>query len=258
MLGPVRRRALATLVTAIVAATAVWFALRPEAPQFVAGAVAAELPTTTAPPPAPAGPTPALRPPFLVATPHGLPISLHTAPEAALPRSLMHHDSLRPIFLVKSRPRTGWLEVYLHERPNGSTAFIKEADVALSNVAKQVKIEVGARRLTAWDGDKVIADESVAVGAPRTPTPLGTYYLFGTVATGNPRGAYGPYILALSAHSEVHKTFGGGDGLVGIHGTNALASIGNPVSNGCIRMSNAMITMLAKELPLGTPIVVVP
>ena len=49
-----------------------------------------------------------------------------------------------------------------------------------------------------------------------------------------------------------------GDGLVGLHGTNAPGSIGRAVSHGCIRMSNSGITKLAGILPLGTPLFVGP
>jgi lipoprotein-anchoring transpeptidase ErfK/SrfK len=51
--------------------------------------------------------------------------------------------------------------------------------------------------------------------------------------------------------------FNGGDGQVGMHGTNAPSSIGRPVSNGCIRLPNDVIRKVRAYLPLGTPIEVV-
>jgi len=62
----------------------------------------------------------------------------------------------------------------------------------------------------------------------------------------------------LSGYSEVLFEFGGGDGQMGIHGTNDPTSLGRNVSNGCIRMSNAAITRLAKTLPLGVPVEIRP
>ena len=50
--------------------------------------------------------------------------------------------------------------------------------------------------------------------------------------------------------------FAGGDGQVGIHGTDDPGSIGNPVSNGCVRVPNDVAVQLAELLPLGTPVVV--
>jgi lipoprotein-anchoring transpeptidase ErfK/SrfK len=129
--------------------------------------------------------------------------------------------------------------------------------VRLSTVTTQVLIEQGLRRLTVWDGGRLVFETPVAVGKPSTPTPNGTYYVQGIVKM-DPRGAYGPNILALSSHSEVYKTFAGGDGLVGMHGTNQPELIGQAVSNGCIRMPNAAASELARTIPAGTPVVVVP
>jgi lipoprotein-anchoring transpeptidase ErfK/SrfK len=56
----------------------------------------------------------------------------------------------------------------------------------------------------------------------------------------------------------VLTSFAGGDGVIGIHGTNDPSSIGTDVSHGCIRMSNEGITRLAKVLPLGTPVEILP
>ena len=50
----------------------------------------------------------------------------------------------------------------------------------------------------------------------------------------------------------------GGDGMVGLHGTDAPGSIGRAVSHGCIRIGNADISKLALMLPLGTPLIVGP
>jgi lipoprotein-anchoring transpeptidase ErfK/SrfK len=54
----------------------------------------------------------------------------------------------------------------------------------------------------------------------------------------------------------VLKRFAGGDGQVGIHGTNQPWLIGQSVSHGCIRVNNASIRRLARVLPLGTPVVI--
>ena len=62
---------------------------------------------------------------------------------------------------------------------------------------------------------------------------------------------YGPFAFGLSGFSDVHMDFAGGEGVIGIHGTNDPASIGTRVSNGCIRVPNDVITDLAARLPLG-------
>ena len=58
----------------------------------------------------------------------------------------------------------------------------------------------------------------------------------------------------MSGYSEVLFEFAGGNGVVGIHGTNNPSLLGTDVSHGCIRMSNEGITRLADTLPLGVPV----
>jgi len=50
--------------------------------------------------------------------------------------------------------------------------------------------------------------------------------------------------------------FNGGNGQLGLHGTNDPAALGKNVSKGCIRVSNRVIRKLAGRLPLGTPVVI--
>ena len=73
----------------------------------------------------------------------------------------------------------------------------------------------------------------------------------------DPKGAYGPYAYGLSGFSPVLNEFLGGDGTVGIHGTNDPSGIGRSVSHGCIRIRNAAISKLAGMLPLGVPVQIV-
>jgi lipoprotein-anchoring transpeptidase ErfK/SrfK len=45
-------------------------------------------------------------------------------------------------------------------------------------------------------------------------------------------------------------------GYVGIHGTDRPDLLPGRVSHGCIRLRNPDILRLAKEMPIGTPVVV--
>ena len=62
--------------------------------------------------------------------------------------------------------------------------------------------------------------------------------------------------MGLSARSNVISEFAGGDGQIGIHGTDQPDSIGNAVSHGCIRAPEAVMEQLNSLLSLGTPVVV--
>jgi lipoprotein-anchoring transpeptidase ErfK/SrfK len=122
-------------------------------------------------------------------------------------------------------------------------------------VEHEIVIDLDARTLTLTAGGDEVLTAPAAIGTAELPTPTGRYYVTDKLATGED-GAYGPFALGLSAHSEVLTEFAGGDGQVGIHGTNDPGSIGQAVSHGCIRVPNDVITLLATALPLGTPVTI--
>jgi lipoprotein-anchoring transpeptidase ErfK/SrfK len=163
------------------------------------------------------------------------------------------------VFLVIDEPTDGWLEVYLPIRPNGSTGFVRAADVRLYQHDYRIEVRLSDFRLIAYKGDDVLLDTRVAVAADNTPTPGGLYYITELLGEFSPTNAYGTFAYGLSGYSEVHEEFNGGDGQLGIHGTNQPELIGQSVSNGCIRMTNEDIEILVRDigLPLGVPVDIV-
>jgi lipoprotein-anchoring transpeptidase ErfK/SrfK len=176
-----------------------------------------------------------------------------TAPATRL--SNPNEDGAPRVFVVTSR-QGPWLDVELPVRPNGSQGWIRASDVTLTDHDYRIRIRLGAHRITVWRANVVIDDEAVGVGRDNTPTPGGEYFITELLEQPNPSGVYGPYAYGLSGYSNVLATFAGGNGAIGLHGTNDPAGLGRDVSHGCIRMSNAGITKLAKELPLGTPVTI--
>jgi lipoprotein-anchoring transpeptidase ErfK/SrfK len=158
-------------------------------------------------------------------------------------------------FLVRSMWRD-WVRVYLPTRPNGSVGWVKRSAVKLYRNRYHVVVSLRTRKLQLWKEQKLVASYPVAVGTRSTPTPRGIFYVVELLKPRSPHGAYGPYSFGLSAHSNVLERFAGGDGRVGLHGTNQPRLIGSDVSHGCIRLKNAPVRRLAKILPLGTPVLV--
>ena len=215
-----------------------------------------DAPPTTLPLP-PAFPTVTTASPHrnLVATVKGESIDVFGAPDEATPASWTlpnpRASGSEQVFLVIGA-RTGWLNVLVPVRPNGSTGWIRSADITLAGHDFSIVVELGAHKLTVFEGDAVWAEEPVGVGVETTPTPGGRFFTVELFASQKP--AYGPYAYGLSGYSEVIYDFGGGDGQFGIHGTSDPSGIGSDVSNGCIRMNNDAITRLAETLPIGVPV----
>lgn len=154
-------------------------------------------------------------------------------------------------FLIKDEPTTDdcqWMEVYLPERPNFSTGWVKRADVEVEAHSYRVEVNLSDFNLKAYEGDKLVLDVPVGVGEENHPTPGGTYYITELLQPPDPNGTYGPYAFGLSGHSEKLESFNGGKAQLGIHGTNQPDKIGTNVSSGCIRLHNEDITTLANLL----------
>jgi hypothetical protein len=196
----------------------------------------------------------------LVADVHGDRVAVYPRPDGRL----RHHElpaltvGGKPVALVLlvARRRPGWLEVELPVRPNLSTGWIHAGDVTLHSDLYHVQADLNAHTLLVWRGTTVVKRVAIGVGASLSPTPSGRYFIADLLRPPDPGGLYGPYAFGLSAHSDVYTSFAGGDGQIGLHGTDDPAGLGHNVSHGCIRVANATITQLAKLLPLGTPVVI--
>ena len=165
-------------------------------------------------------------------------------------------DGTQLAFLVRSLHRRRAL-VYLPIRPNGSSGWVPRSELRVYRDPYRVKIDLRRHRLTAWRDGSVVVRAPVGVGRAVTPTPAGTYYIVSRIRPYDPGSVYGAFAFGLSAHSNVFTRFGfGGDGRIGLHGTNDPSGVGHDVSHGCIRMTNAAILRLARILPLGTPVTI--
>ncbi|MDQ6798494.1 MAG: sigma-70 family RNA polymerase sigma factor [Actinomycetota bacterium] len=158
-----------------------------------------------------------------------------------------------PLVFVVVGQQPGWLKVLVPIRPNGTTGWVRRQDVSVTTHTFSIVVELGVHRITVFKGTEPFLREPVGVGTPSTPTPLGLSYTKELIAE-NPSGPYGPYAFGLSAFSDVLTQFNGGEGVIGLHGTNEPSALGSDVSHGCIRMSNRGITSLAQTLPLGVPV----
>jgi lipoprotein-anchoring transpeptidase ErfK/SrfK len=166
-------------------------------------------------------------------------------------------------FLISDARRTAagdtWLKVLLPRRPNGSSGWVQRDQVRIKPVSHEVVVDLSSRTASLLENRRKVRSFRVGVGTAGTPTPTGRFYV--TVKLRPPQisaAAYGAWALGLSGYSEVHQTFGTGDGQIALHGTYKPWLLGQPVSNGCVRMDNETITLLAETLPLGTPVTIQP
>jgi hypothetical protein len=145
-----------------------------------------------------------------------------------------------------------WYRVMLPLKPHGQVGYVRARGVRLRPVRTRIVVDLSTRRLTLFDRGKSVLRAKAAIGARATPTPTGTFYVNQRFRD-NPAGPYGWAAIGISAFSEVLTGWPQG-GPVAIHGTNRPSLLGLPVSNGCIRVSNAVVKRLWRLAPTGTPV----
>lgn len=187
------------------------------------------------------------------------PLEVFESPGQAAPKLTLEPETIlgtARVLGVLGQPLNGWLEVMLPVRPNGSTGWVREGDVALYAVDGEIHVDLSDRRLSyTVDGVEMFVSE-VGIGSDYAETPTGTFFVTDRVIMKDPGSPWGPNALGLSAHSDTITEFNGGDGIIGIHGTDDTGSIGRDISLGCIRLPNEMITVLYPMVPLGTRVTV--
>jgi L,D-transpeptidase-like protein len=156
---------------------------------------------------------------------------------------------------VDERCRATWYRVRMPRRPNGSVGWVRARDVTTAVVRTRVVVDLSERRVTLYrDGRKVLAT-TAAVGAPGTPTPVGTFYVDQRLLASNPSGPYGPGAIGIAAYSDVLTGWAQG-GPIAIHGTNRPDLLGEAISNGCVRVRNPILLRLFRATLAGTPVVI--
>jgi lipoprotein-anchoring transpeptidase ErfK/SrfK len=140
--------------------------------------------------------------------------------------------------------------------PSDSTRSGTSSVASTSQGASPLRVEVdlSARKLYLYEGDKRVETHSVAVGSAKWPTQTGEWTIKQVVfnpewippdetwaeereprKSGDPKNPLGHAQLVY----DLPRT---------IHGTNAPGSIGKAVSHGSIRMNNTEVVALAKRL----------
>ncbi len=121
---------------------------------------------------------------------------------------------------------------------------------AVAPVVRRVVVSIPDRKLALIENDRIVSIYPVAVGAPVSPSPAGTfsivnrvsnptYYRPGKVVSPGARNPIGTRWIGLSVKGY------------GIHGTDAPRSVGFAKSHGCIRLRNEDVERLFEQLRAG-------
>jgi lipoprotein-anchoring transpeptidase ErfK/SrfK len=191
----------------------------------------------------------------------GTQVAARAAPDPAAPvvrRLHQFRDDYRLQIVLASGQSVGadgrtWFHISLPMRPNGTMGWIPAGSVSLRPMHSRIVVHRGLRVIEVYRGTRRLLKAKVAIGAPRRETPLGDFYVTARFHPDDP--FLGVFALETSAYSRLTEWPGGG--VVGIHGTSKPWLLGQAVSHGCVRVSNATALALERLAPLGTPISIV-
>jgi len=140
------------------------------------------------------------------------------------------------------------------------SAAVGATAVAPAQAETSIQISLRNRYLTLLDDGKVIGKYPIAIGAPESPTPAGsyaitkmepapTYHKKGKVIAPGPKNPVG---VRYMAYVQI------GTGEYAIHGTAwpNWVKLRSAVSLGCIRMLNNDVIQVFNRVKVGTPVVV--
>jgi lipoprotein-anchoring transpeptidase ErfK/SrfK len=145
--------------------------------------------------------------------------------------------------------------VQIPQRPNGVTGWVPARQVDIARVTTRIVVDLSQKRVTLYRRGRRVLSSTAAVGSPATPTPTGSFYVNQRLIPSDPHGPFGPGAVGISAFSNVLTGWVQG-GPIAIHGTNEPWSIGKAVSNGCIRLPNAIVRRLFPQALNGTPVLI--
>jgi lipoprotein-anchoring transpeptidase ErfK/SrfK len=177
------------------------------------------------------------------------------APTVSIPPTWHGAASVLPV--IWAGP--GWVDVRLSQRPNESTAWVRDSDVTLSSTPYRIVVDLQTTHLSLYKSGRLEFSVPAGVGTAADPTPLGQYFVAFLAAPPSP--GYGSFVMVSSAHSTTISDWeSSGDALMAIHGPlgadSAIGTTGAHVSHGCVRLHNADLNLL-RGVPAGSPIDVI-
>ncbi len=106
-----------------------------------------------------------------------------------------------------------------------------------------IDIDLGAQRLTAYEGNTPVRSTLVSTGLPSTPTPTGQYRTYVKYASASMSGP-GYYLANVPYVMYFYRGYA-------LHGTYWHANFGQPMSHGCVNLPTSEAQWLYSWAPVG-------
>lgn len=161
----------------------------------------------------------------------------------------------RTVLTVLAR-RGAWAQVSASVL-GGKRAWLRiDHRVARRATRWEMRADISARTLTVIHDGRVLHTYTVAVGARISPTPVGRFQVTDKLKGPKYGASYGCCIVALSTDQPHPPPGWTGMARMAVHGTNVDATVGDPVSAGCLHAHAAAMRWIMRHVPNGTPVVI--
>jgi lipoprotein-anchoring transpeptidase ErfK/SrfK len=149
--------------------------------------------------------------------------------------------------------RGRWVKVTAEALPNGHFAWAKFGrDVAVHPIQWTLRASLSRRTLDVLRGGQTVRTIRVGIGAPSSPTPVGSFAVAEKL-TGPFGSAYGPRIIVLTAR-QPRLPAGWNRNITYYVGIHSGSGRGAAVSAGCLHATEADVRYLMRTVPLGTAV----
>jgi lipoprotein-anchoring transpeptidase ErfK/SrfK len=148
--------------------------------------------------------------------------------------------------------RTGWtiLAAAAAALVAGSAAAADTPRAVKTDTLRRLVVSIPDRKLALIENDEIVGVFTVAVGAPASPSPIGTF----TIVNRIPNPTYyrpGKVVGPGAANPLGTRWIGLNEKGYGIHGTDQPGSVGFARSHGCIRLRNDDVERLFERVRAG-------
>lgn len=134
--------------------------------------------------------------------------------------------------------------------------------IAWATEGMRVRVDLSDRQVFLYEGETQVAVYAIAVGQPGWDTPTGLFEVIQMYRNPIWRHPLTKEIVPPGASNPLGSRWIGfwsnGEYQIGFHGTNQPELLGQAISHGCIRLSNADIEALYRQIEPGTPILIEP
>jgi lipoprotein-anchoring transpeptidase ErfK/SrfK len=133
---------------------------------------------------------------------------------------------------------------------SGRAMAAEGARAADAPLARRIVVSLPDRKLALIENEEIVSIYPVAIGAPRSPSPIGTFNVVTRVA--NPTYYKPGKVIGPGAANPIGTRWIGLSAKgYGIHGTDSPKSIGFAKSHGCIRLRNEDVERLFERVRAG-------